>query len=1055
MNLSNQVAGVDGRQGEPYGLKPLKYYMNPDDMEPSVAQIELFFKNTMRKIRNQCEGKTEMEKDREKWKDIFEELIELPIDNSVYTCYRKLREEAKKSKFELLVETVKEVILTRKKSKVNPNSIRDIKQAITNCSQITIVSKGKDVRICGSYVRLNQFIKDGPQMDMTNILTILATPKHQFKYLSQLDIKDAFKQCTLPEHILDAAVITTTEGYFRPLKEVFGIKSIPNWFDLELATRFKYLPIVRYLDDIIIMAESLQQHDSILSQCRTILHEWNLPTNPKKEKILVPEVEFLGHFIRTDGTVTPMSKYSEAHYTRPTSNATLQSFNGQVTYLKHAFPDFAKTMKLLYVKGNKTFFWNSAREEAWLKMLNNFKNLHTFTCINGPKNFIKIVPYADETVVSVLLFCDNNLFYSASRVLQNSELNYHIENKLLLITTETLKLLRNVMLTRKIVVVVPSTQTAKLLNDYVQHGSITVKNNTFRRLIVQTIPFDVSFIKEQRKRDDTINLQCDVPLLLEESLLVNDEVLFPKDQVRQMLKNDGILNLVLGKKLYLLPSQLRKRQLQIKDDLLWIDGKMYISQSLTKPFLQFIHSFHFSRCHMIKKIYKDYVLLNYSRLVEDFVLNCSTCMQARRNKNACFKSLQVPITYNERIYLDNAQYGSLTFYNIYEPFTRMCFAKRIDNMSASSIISVVEKYIEERNTPQLLISDNHKPLISRQFEDYLHRRNIIHLRSIEYRSVSNEACERAIQTIKEGLKRNLTLDDSVFCANMTLKEDGLSPLEKFKLLQHMKPLSSEQLRNRYSTMSALCSGDCYFKKSYSDDKFLFGKLRQVIGSFYVIEHDSQFYLRKKDAVNIIDITYLGETSSVPRWEIRDIMKMMGKQERKEDEIVIDSDLEPEANVLLEDFQFIKLTENKTIYEEMMKRKYAVATDAGCKTGKYAAAFLMEMNPTTKSMSKLDQIRRECGPNASAQFLEVNAIIKGLELIKPNNLCNIEVTFIIDSDYAAKKFAVINSWKQGNFILANKSIAKHVTHWLTVYNLVQEINITPVIIKVKSHSKLFT
>uniref|UniRef100_A0A0K0EMC7 CCHC-type domain-containing protein n=1 Tax=Strongyloides stercoralis TaxID=6248 RepID=A0A0K0EMC7_STRER len=128
MNLSNQVAGVDGRQGEPYGLKPLKYYMNPDDMEPSVAQIELFFRSTMRKIHNRYEDKKEMEKDREKWKDIFEELIELPIDNSVYTCYRKLREEAKKSKFELLVETVKEVILTRKKSKVNPNSIRDIKQ---------------------------------------------------------------------------------------------------------------------------------------------------------------------------------------------------------------------------------------------------------------------------------------------------------------------------------------------------------------------------------------------------------------------------------------------------------------------------------------------------------------------------------------------------------------------------------------------------------------------------------------------------------------------------------------------------------------------------------------------------------------------------------------------------------------------------------------------------------------------------------------------------------------------------------------------------------------
>lgn len=38
----------------------------------------------MRKIRNQYKDLKDMEKDREKWKDIFKELIELPINNPVY-----------------------------------------------------------------------------------------------------------------------------------------------------------------------------------------------------------------------------------------------------------------------------------------------------------------------------------------------------------------------------------------------------------------------------------------------------------------------------------------------------------------------------------------------------------------------------------------------------------------------------------------------------------------------------------------------------------------------------------------------------------------------------------------------------------------------------------------------------------------------------------------------------------------------------------------------------------------------------------------------------------
>uniref|UniRef100_A0A0K0ER72 CCHC-type domain-containing protein n=1 Tax=Strongyloides stercoralis TaxID=6248 RepID=A0A0K0ER72_STRER len=74
MNQLSNVAESEGRHAELFGLKPLKYYMNSNDIE------------------------------------------------------QKLRGEAKRSKFELLVDAVKEVVMARKKSKVNPNAIRDIHQ---------------------------------------------------------------------------------------------------------------------------------------------------------------------------------------------------------------------------------------------------------------------------------------------------------------------------------------------------------------------------------------------------------------------------------------------------------------------------------------------------------------------------------------------------------------------------------------------------------------------------------------------------------------------------------------------------------------------------------------------------------------------------------------------------------------------------------------------------------------------------------------------------------------------------------------------------------------
>uniref|UniRef100_A0A0K0EA89 CCHC-type domain-containing protein n=1 Tax=Strongyloides stercoralis TaxID=6248 RepID=A0A0K0EA89_STRER len=125
----NKITNQENSYKEPFNLKPLKYYMDGDEREPSLSAIELFFNNTLRKIKNSVEDPEEIERNREKWKDIFEELIELPINNSIYTCYKKLREEGKNSQFQILIETVRDVIISKRKTKINPNSIRDIKQS--------------------------------------------------------------------------------------------------------------------------------------------------------------------------------------------------------------------------------------------------------------------------------------------------------------------------------------------------------------------------------------------------------------------------------------------------------------------------------------------------------------------------------------------------------------------------------------------------------------------------------------------------------------------------------------------------------------------------------------------------------------------------------------------------------------------------------------------------------------------------------------------------------------------------------------------------------------
>uniref|UniRef100_A0A0N5BDL4 Reverse transcriptase domain-containing protein n=1 Tax=Strongyloides papillosus TaxID=174720 RepID=A0A0N5BDL4_STREA len=227
---------------------------------------------------------------------------------------------------------------------------------VKSAHPVVIVPKENSVRICGDYTYLNKSVVKPPSVELANIQSVLSIPKGKLRYLSKLDISNAFKQCLLPPHILDHSVITTQFGFYKPLRGVFGISSIPILFEQELSYLFQDLQVIRYLDDLFIYGESLEEHNYFLSKCKEIMAQWNLPVNESKEQILAPEIDFLGYIIRCDGSITAKEKYKKMLYQRPTSNSQLLSFIERMTYLKQMFSDFSKTMRPLYVKSNEKFY---------------------------------------------------------------------------------------------------------------------------------------------------------------------------------------------------------------------------------------------------------------------------------------------------------------------------------------------------------------------------------------------------------------------------------------------------------------------------------------------------------------------------------------------------------------------------------------------------------------------------------------------------------------------------------------------------------------------------
>ncbi|CEF61457.1 Integrase, catalytic core domain and Ribonuclease H-like domain-containing protein [Strongyloides ratti] len=179
---------------------------------------------------------------------------------------------------------------------------------------------------------------------------------------------------------------------------------------------------------------------------------------------------------------------------------------------------------------------------------------------------------------------------------------------------------------------------------------------------------------------------------------------------------------------------------------------------------------------MTRALASKYVLLDYSRLTVDFINKCSTCCQAKWNLNFCVGSLPATRYFNERVFIDNAQFGQLHFCTLVEHHSNLIFARPVKDYSSKHIIHIISKYIESYGIPDLLLSDNHRPLISKEMNNFLFSKGIIHLTSIKYRSTSNGQAEKAFQTIKQGLRLSLSLSDSVKRFNLSMGTDGINAL---------------------------------------------------------------------------------------------------------------------------------------------------------------------------------------------------------------------------------------------------------------------------------------
>ena len=200
-----------------------------------------------------------------------------------------------------------------------------------------------ELRFVLNLKKLNSFVKaDGytlPRVD--EALNAL----HGQKYLSTVDLKNAFWSCPLDEPSRELTAFRTPWGLYHYKRLPQGLKTASAIFCRFLdgcLGSLRWSCVISYVDDLLIFGRDFATHLAAIDAVLSKLGRYGLVLGAKKCHFFTPKVEFLGHVVTAEG-IEPNPKKTKAisELSLPSSASELRSQLGGFSYYRKFLKNFA------------------------------------------------------------------------------------------------------------------------------------------------------------------------------------------------------------------------------------------------------------------------------------------------------------------------------------------------------------------------------------------------------------------------------------------------------------------------------------------------------------------------------------------------------------------------------------------------------------------------------------------------------------------------------------------------------------------------------------------
>lgn len=555
------------------------------------------------------------------------------------------------------------------------------------------------------------------------------------KYLSSLDLSKAFWQIPIVESDREkTAFYVPGRGTFMFNVTAFGLTNAPatqqRLVDSLFIPDFE-LKVFCYLDDVIVISESFDEHVSLLLRVFEKLKKANLTINYDKCQFFRNTLKYLGYVVDSSGLRTDPDKVKAiSDYPVPTTRKEIKRFLGTASWYRRFIPNFSSIAgplnKLTSTKKNgPPFEWTDEADKAFIELKHRLVEAPILACPNFELPFEVHTDASDYGVGAMLCQLVDGVEHPVafmSKSLSGPERNYSVTEREALAALTALEHWRCYL------------ENGRTFTLYTDHAalkwflSITNPTGRLARWGVRFSAFD--FVIKHRKGKDNV-----IPDSLSRSIPVAaiSSSTSPPATTDQWYLNifNGCLNSPTSFPNYLLQNGKLYRHMNNKSILTTeFDWKEVIYQERRQDLLSECHceptSGHFGIFKTYKRLCLSYYWPKMHGDVVKYVSNCEKCLAYKastygtigkmgRPKDCCRPFQMLSIDLVGPLPTSRKQHSYI--FVITCCFSKYCLIFPLRRATADAVSKLLENNVFlAHGVPQTIILDNGCQFVSRELD---------------------------------------------------------------------------------------------------------------------------------------------------------------------------------------------------------------------------------------------------------------------------------------------------------------------------------------------------